>query len=244
MMKKKLVIVLFGCCILTSLAGCRKTEVKESTKKEKVSIPSETKEPDVSKMGQAERGVYKKFKDQKKDKDFKILAPTDDEIAAIGEEKIGIGIPSMVYLDEDETILNDEHRIYAYSFKEKRIKWMCDIAGIGFTSTEGDEAYVLNVSKDGTKLYLTYALLSDGDCYAVIDVQKGSVERTIGKPYNDLYQPKIDEEQENSYSDVFVDESGKRVWMQVDQKGNKKKNVQIGTSYDGKEQVFTPFSVS
>ena len=238
-LKKKIVMFLLSCMFIISIAGCGKMEEKKASVK---TNPAKLLENKTNNMSEVEKEVYQKFKDQQKnDKNFKIVEPTDEEIKKIGDTEIGIAIPSLAYVDEKLAIMNDARYIYAYSFEDRRIRWMCDIRKIGFSALEGDEAYVLNVNTDGTKMYLSYASLPDQDCYAVIDVKKGTVERTVGEQYTDLYQPKIDEEQKSSYSDVYIDGSGNRIWMQIDQKGNKNRNVQIVVSSEGRQEIYTPF---
>ena len=237
-MKKLIRCFVLGMLAVT-IVGCGQTKAKKNSVKTDSASLQENK---VQRMSQVEQEVYIKFKDQQKnDKNLKIVKPTDEEVKEIGNTEIGIGIPTMAYVDKKTVILYDAQHIYAYSFAKRRLQWMCDISSIGFSALEGDEAYVLNVNQDGTRLYLSYAFLTDENCYAVIDVATGAVKRTMGESYTDFYQPKIDQEQENPYSDVYIDEQESRVWVQLDQKGNKNRNVQIIVSNGQKQEVYTPF---
>lgn len=76
----------------------------------------------------------------------------------ISELEVGADIPAIAHIDDKKIILYDHQGIYVYSMDKKALVYYLDTKEIGFTMSQGDNATMLEVSKNGTKCYIFQAL--------------------------------------------------------------------------------------
>lgn len=131
----------------------------------------------------------------KKDSQTKILD--------VVEKEIGADLPCLDYVSDDYTVLHDNQYVYVYSLKKNEmISWL-DLEEVGYDSTQGDAATMIEVFSDKEHIHVFQANapkegfifnMSNGKCflYNAKEIKYGDVlNRRIVK--NNKYKDSLSE---------------------------------------------------